>query len=504
MAPQTFFPQTYYYSTGQVLHTAASSPNSAAALVLDDGTLSHHALSDDMSNGHHGRPFSAQSMHQNMQPPMQQLHEQQQHPQHRQQRLPAGMTYQLSPQTGVPTYVAYTTSHGPGNHRMMGNSHAPNEYHTIHNPPMSPVLAHGFTYSQAGSQRGSVDMGQQYRHVQFTPMSPQSFASPVLGGQHLRYSTVDSAFSTSSPYTSTDHAAAPPAYTPQASRLSTNAQSPPQPTELARGHLAQSKFREALGAYDPNARLPISASERRRAAASEARLPKPPAHSPWAMWVGNVPSDATHSELWRFFVSRPPPGPPIPGSKEEEDTLEAEAEYPPGPDQPPPDYNTVGIESVHLISRSNCCFVNMASKRHLDHAIKVSHGLSLRPHDPRCKPLVCRVRKKDDDNKTGVGAQRGKGMHQAWAAEKEKDRRLADAEVEVSNIIAKDAAAPLSPPAESDIHGTRNGSASTVHSASTSSTTSSFLQRHFPRRYFILKVCFFVCVAQKNSHADYL
>lgn len=411
----------------------------------------------------------------------------------------------------------------------MGSTQLPNpsyaqpqyQYQPMNNPPMSPILGHTYTYNQQGNPRPSVDMGQhQYRPVQFSPVSPQAFTSPPLGEggaggqQHLRYSTVDSAFSASTPYTNMEQSGAQSsAYTAQGSRGATNGQSSQRPTELARGHLAQSKFREALGAYDPNARLPISANEHKRAASGDSRLPKPPSHSPWAMWVGNVPSDATHSELWRFFSSRPPPGKPIPDSEEEKETLASEALYT-APDESQPDYDTVGIESVHLISRSNCCFVNMASKRHLDHAIKVSHGLSLRPHDPRCKPLVCRIRKKDDDNKTGVGAQRGKGMHQAWAAEKEKVKGLADAEAEIAAIVTGDAPSAVSIAVGSDGQLGHNGSASTIHSISTSSTTSSFLTRHFPRRYFILKVgerdknfsargsLTFACYACLQSHSE--
>jgi hypothetical protein len=80
-------------------------------------------------------------------------------------------------------------------------------------------------------------------------------------------------------------------------------------------------------------------------------------------------------------------------------------------------------------------------------------------------------------------------MHQAWAAEKEKEKLQAAAEVQgITGEVAGDGASVVSPAAESEIHPTRNGSVSTNHSASTSSTTSSFLQRHFPKRYFILKV----------------
>jgi hypothetical protein len=55
--------------------------------------------------------------------------------------------------------------------------------------------------------------------------------------------------------------------------------------------------------------------------------------------------------------------------------------------------------------RSNCSFVNYVTERHLLHAIRVTNGVSLRPHDRRCKALLCRVRAQEDDAKSGVGAQ---------------------------------------------------------------------------------------------------
>jgi hypothetical protein len=159
------------------------------------------------------------------------------------------------------------------------------------------------------------------------------------------------------------------------------------------------------------------------------------------------------------------------------------------PDEPPPDYNSQGIESIHLISRSNCCFVNMASKRHLDHAIKVCNGLSLRPHDPRCRALVCRVRKKEDDNKTGVGAQRGKGMHQNWVKEQEKMVKLDEStRSQAAGAVASIADSPRSDAPAEKVSAFTSHSASTVNSVSTNSTTSGFLTRHFPKRYFVVKV----------------
>ena len=75
-----------------------------------------------------------------------------------------------------------------------------------------------------------------------------------------------------------------------------------------------------------------------------------------------------------------------------------------------------------------------------------------------------------DDTKTGVGAQRGRGVHQAYVAE----------------LAAKAVEEPKSPTSVSESG--QQHSISTQNSASTSSTTSSFLTKHFAKRYFILKV----------------
>lgn len=90
--------------------------------------------------------------------------------------------------------------------------------------------------------------------------------------------------------------------------------------------------------------------------------------------------------------------------------------------------------------------------------------------------MVCRVRRKDDDLRAGVGAQRGTGMHREW--------------VKASGPVSP--AAMEAPPegegrrresivqaqAEQQKHQSTNSYAS---------TNSSFLTRHFPKRVFILK-----------------
>lgn len=367
--------------------------------------------------------------------------------------------------------------------------------------PQAAYMAYDMSQMSSPSMSGayygngpSFEQSSPYYRQAFVPMSPAYSNQPGYSGQHLRYSTAGSDMS-SIPYMSSLGQSMGSGFAGGHNRMRSQGQfsAVSQPTELARGHLAQAKFRDAVGALDSNQRLPISQSERRRQSTGEQKLPRPPAHSPWALWAGNIPSDATHAELWQFFASRSPPGPPAPGSEEEQDELESRALYA-DPQQPPPDYNSQGIESIHLISRSNCCFVNMASKRHLDHAIAVSNGVSLRPYDPRCRTLVCRVRKKDDDNKTGVGAQRGKGMHQNWVKEQEKLGNLpGNAQESVQTAGAAGDGDSIANPSEIAIAAAKasaftSHSASTTNSVSTSSTTSGFLSRHFPKRYFVVKV----------------
>lgn len=395
----------------------------------------------------------------------------------------------LSPQQ---QYVQATWAMQPGAHGYGPYaSHVPGSAYMAYE--LSQISGQSVPSQYYGSPASFEQSGPYYRQA-FAPLSSGFVNHQALsGGQHLRYSTAGSDMS-SMPYMSSlgqaigSNFAGGHARMPSQGHFSATS----QPTELARGHLAQAKFRDAVGALDSSQRLPISQSERRRQATGEQKLPKPPSHSPWALWAGNIPSDATHAELWQFFSSRTAPGPPVPGSDEEKEEQESQSLFA-EPDQPPPDYNSQGIESIHLISRSNCCFVNMASKRHLEHAIQVSNGVSLRPHDPRCRTLVCRVRKKEDDNKTGVGAQRGKGMHQNWVREQERMGKLTGAAEELSNTSAAGAVGGIadSPAIESAAaraSAFTSHSASTTNSVSTSSTTSGFLTRHFPKRYFVVKV----------------
>lgn len=267
----------------------------------------------------------------------------------------------------------------------------------------------------------------------------------------------------------------------------------PSDGSLARGSMAQAKLHDgaygrdigptAMRGTDPLARKGVAGTG--PAAADSSRLlnrqglPKPPAHSEWALWVGNVPNDSSHEELWRFFTTKPPPETSLSGEP-------TPAEIPVSSSGGPPPTNMAGVESIHLISRSNCAFVNYCSQRHLEHAIALCHGVPLRPMDPRCKPLVCRVRKKDDNVKSGVGAQRIGGMHRGWVEQQQRAAGMPPTDPSLLGIAGPGSlVGPSVRRTTEDL--AKRFSTSTSHSASTSSTTSSFLTRHFPRRFFILK-----------------
>lgn len=230
------------------------------------------------------------------------------------------------------------------------------------------------------------------------------------------------------------------------------------------------------------------------------------------MWVGNVPSDATHDELWRFF-NQPPVSAPV-ASRPSPLHLPSGLLSPDGepfPEQP----IWGGVSSIFLISRSNCAFVNFEQEANLEQAVKRFNGLALRPNDPRCPRLVCRVRRRDDDLKAGVGGQRGMGMHTRWVKEQKERaeqaaRDEADSVEEPPTTPSEHDAPSMSPGASPHSSRARavssDGSGrlprgvdgqSPVHKSSSSgsyaSTNSSFLGRNFPKRYFILKSLTEVC-----------
>ncbi|KAG8905298.1 hypothetical protein FRB99_000271 [Tulasnella sp. 403] len=293
--------------------------------------------------------------------------------------------------------------------------------------------------------------------------------------------------------------------------------------------------------------------------------PKPPSHGyEWVMWVGNIPEDATQNEVWNFFknsqaISRLKELPHWRGQSFTRVASAASAgEGSATPTTEVPVVGEGGVASVFLIRSSNCAFVNFDTEDALKRAMRVFNGVPLRPYDPSCQPLVCRIRRKDDDLRTGVAAQRGWGLHTNWIrmqAEAMKKAGLVPAEPSLlerrrknkgkareqgeSAKEGEDASKQPSAEGETDLESPpilvpshlrshddpptspsthlgpssssdpsppivarleRLGSlgtgrrpdptpqqSSSASSASYTSTNSSFLAKHFPKRYFILK-----------------
>ena len=186
------------------------------------------------------------------------------------------------------------------------------------------------------------------------------------------------------------------------------------------------------------------------------------------MWAGNVPSDTTYEELWKFFNGSP-------------DSLEEGTE------------EHAGVSSVFLIARSNCAFVNFDTEAHLNAAIARFSGQKIRPDDPKCQNLVCRVRKKTDDLRAGVGGQRGVGLHMKWIQER-KQKPGMSGKSPVDDVTQSTSNLSLTSDEESGGGGDGNRSfEQSSGSVSLASTTSSVLAQHFPKRYFILKSLTQVC-----------
>lgn len=213
--------------------------------------------------------------------------------------------------------------------------------------------------------------------------------------------------------------------------------------------------------------------------------------SNWVLWCGNVPQDATVEELWEVFSRLTP-------DEYQNWAASAEAQEQAG-ELGDADIDGHGVLSIFIISRSNCAFVNYASPAHLDRAVKYFHGKQVRPRDPRCPKLVCRVRKKDDEAQAGVAGQRGRGIHVAWL---KQQRELERAQMDASGAITAGPSSLESPmrlstepmsPSRKDATQiatglTSAGSYSSSGSPSYASTNSS-LFRHpaFRHRFFILK-----------------
>lgn len=322
----------------------------------------------------------------------------------------------------------------------------PSPYHLYYGSPVPPAFSEGMPM-----------------HFQPHYFSPQQHALP--SNLETRFSQVSIPGGPTSP----EQRIAPPV-TPSAGRL-------PQVSTPASPSPATSTHHECHAPSPP----PVNTSSHpnpERPLVRRPYHPNPPSHrSEWVMWVGNVPDDTTHDELWKFLKRQASPGSE--------------------PSEPVGD----GVSSIFLISRSNCAFVNYDTEESLQSAIARFNGSQLRPQEWRCPKLVCRVRRKEDDLRAGVGGQRGMGVHTRYIQEQRQKEKQesATSEDELSSPVdrysslSSEAGHPPAAPS-SDEEATRTGislrlgqCARVPSSSSYASTNSSFLSRHFPKRFFILK-----------------
>ncbi|KAJ7839651.1 YT521-B-like domain-containing protein [Mycena leptocephala] len=210
--------------------------------------------------------------------------------------------------------------------------------------------------------------------------------------------------------------------------------------------------------------------------------PNPPAYrSEWVMWAGNVPSDAVHDELWRFFTADETGGGG--GASDHNSGVDGVAGNNTGNSATNPTRS--GVLSIFLISRSSCAFLNYETEAHLQIAVARFNGVPLRAADPRCARLVCRVRRKDDDLRAGVGGQRGTGMHTRWV----KAKAEAEKAVQGKSASASASSSPL--PLEAILSAVSinddDEPPARRYATDSNSSASHWYASHFPQRYFILK-----------------
>ncbi|KAF7290223.1 hypothetical protein MIND_01335800 [Mycena indigotica] len=363
-----------------------------------------------------------------------------------------------------------------------------------------------------GQQQQSYDPGYSYY-----PQPPRDYAIPT-----------HEAAPSSSSYRATpddhDPTPEPPTASTSQKQGKTPSPTPPRPRPVATR--ASSSASVASAALLSPSQRSDKGKEKAKPIVRRAYHPNPPAsRSEWVMWAGNVPSDAGHDELWRFFtapasVTTPPaseggsvgsgstagPAPALTTTTTEGQASSASPTTTTAPADPTGD---PGVLSIFLIARSNCAFVNYATAAHLHAAIARFHGVPLRADDPRCPRLVCRVRRKDDDLKAGVGGQRGMGMHTRWVKAKrakggeaegtpssdsghaldqpvssEGEADAEDSHDDVDHVHAIDEVPVVRPPPRPSGSGSPGSGSGSHESASTDST---LLREHFPQRYFILK-----------------
>ena len=244
--------------------------------------------------------------------------------------------------------------------------------------------------------------------------------------------------------------------------------------------------------------------------------PNPATRSEWVLWCGNVPNDATEEELLRFFRqidSQPPPETSL--NMGECGTSTGVAPAASGgnnilPARPSTASSgsaataaTSSVASVFLIARSNCAFINFTSAEALHKAVQKFNGKPLRKGG-RCPRLVCRIRRREDDLRAGVGGQRGTGIHIQWVKDMarrqestEAHRWVDDPPTSPSTHLGPESSASAGDPSPPRVQRAEDEGLvkerpgpmpiQSGDSGKSQSTTSSLLDKHFPKRYFILK-----------------
>ncbi|KAJ6570861.1 YT521-B-like domain-containing protein [Mycena vulgaris] len=192
--------------------------------------------------------------------------------------------------------------------------------------------------------------------------------------------------------------------------------------------------------------------------------PNPPGRrSEWAMWTGNIPSEADHDELWRFFTQQRSRS----GNTGKSPVCASRVQS--------------GVISIFLITRSKCAFVNYETEWHREEAIARFNGVPLRT-DPGCACLVCRVTLKEAHLRTGVGGQRG-----MIAARDDARSNTATAKHSFAASLPLFSLRSSGEPEANPEHPPPRPHSAASSSVSLASTNSSLFQRYFPQRFFILK-----------------
>lgn len=215
-----------------------------------------------------------------------------------------------------------------------------------------------------------------------------------------------------------------------------------------------------LAAEPPHGTM-IQASRRARSLPAMRKEYHPNPHSggsEWVMWVGNVSRNVSRDELTAFFNNMFN----IPHFSDHTASSRR------------------AVSSVFMMPQSHCAFVNYHTEIDLARAVAHYHGRVIRPGGMK---LVCRVRNREDEMHSGVGVQRGRGVHRKWV-QKHFEKELA---VEPDTYIYDHAIidGPWQP--EHERSRSRESTADDSDSMSSGSTTSSLLACHFPKRYFVIK-----------------